>query len=102
MPDTQTMLDKVKLALLVTTDDFDDELTDLIGGAVLDLNIAGVDNLPVGSEDPTDKLIIRAICSYCGYHFELMHGSESRSEAFKRSYDEQKAQLGMASGYTTW
>lgn len=96
------MLDRVKLALLISSEDFDDELEDLIGAAVLDLNIAGVDDETVVSDNPTDKLIIRAICSYCGYHFELMHGTLDRSDAFKRSYDEQKAQLGMATGYTTW
>lgn len=96
------MLNKVKLALLISSEDFDSELLDLIGGAILDLNIAGVDDSTVVSDDPTDKLIIRAICSYCGYQFELMHGTLDRADAFKRSYDEQKAQLGMASGYTTW
>jgi hypothetical protein len=96
------MLNKVKLALLISSEDFDSELADLIGAAILDLNIAGVDDSTVFSDDLTDKLIIRAICSYCGYHFELMHGTLERSEAFKKSYDEQKAQLGMASGYTTW
>lgn len=96
------MLDRVKLALLISFEDFDDELEDLIGAAVLDLNIAGVDDETVVSENPTDKLIIRAIISYCGYHFELIHGTLDRADAFKRSYDEQKAQLGMATGYTTW
>lgn len=96
------MLNKVKLALLISSEDFDSELLDLIGAAILDLNIAGVDDSTVVSADPTDKLIIRAICSYCGYHFELIHGTLDRAEAFKRSYDEQKAQLGMATNYTTW
>ena len=96
------MLDRVKLALLISSEDFDDELEDLIGGAVLDLNIAGVDDDTVVSDDPTDKLIIRAIISYCGYQFELVHGTLDRAEAFKRSYDEQKSQLSMTSGYTTW
>ena len=96
------MLNKVKLALLISSEDFDSELQDLIGGAILDLNIAGVDDEAVVSDDPTDKLIMRAICSYCGYQFELMHGTLDRADAFKRSYDEQKSQLGMASGYTTW
>lgn len=96
------MLDKVKLALLISSDTFDSELTDLIGGAVLDLNIAGVDDEITVSDDSTDKLVIRAIISYCGYHFELIHGTLDRADAFKRSYDEQKAQLGMATNYTTW
>ena len=96
------MLDRVKLALLISSEDFDDELEDLIGAAVLDLNIAGVDDETVVSENPTDKLIIRAIISYCGYQFELMHGTLERSDAFKKSYDEQKSQLSMATNYTTW
>ncbi len=96
------MLDKVKMALLISSEDFDEEILDLIGAAVLDLNIAGVDDSTVVSDNPTDKLIVRAICSYCGYQFELVHGSLDRSDAFKRSYDEQKSQLGMSSGYTTW
>ena len=97
-----TILDKVKLALLISSEDFDAEINDLIAAALLDLEIAGVDDTTVVSDNPTDKLIIRAICSYCGYHFELEHGALNRADAFKTSYDEQKAQLGMASGYTTW
>ena len=37
------MLNKVKLALLISTNDFDSELTDLIGAAFIDLNIGDVD-----------------------------------------------------------
>ena len=95
------MLDKVKLALLISTNDFDTELTDLIGAAFIDLNIGDVDP-DVTVIETTDPAIIRAVCSYCGYQFELMHGTLQRSEAFKKSYDEQKAQLSMASDYTVW
>lgn len=95
------MLDKVKLALLISGNDFDSELTDMINAAFIDLNLGDV------SEDATvitttDAAIIRAVCTYCGYQFELMHGSIERSNAFKKSYDEQKSQLGMATGYTEW
>ena len=95
------MLNRVKLALLITGNDFDSELTDLIDAAAKDLGIAGVDALVI-STDTNDALIVRAIITYCGYQFEIMHGSLDRSAAYKKSYDEQKAQLGMASGYTTW
>ena len=95
------MLDRVKLALLITEDDFDSELTTLIEAAAKDLGIAGVEGLTV-STDSNDAIIIRAIITYCGYQFELMHGSMDRSAAFKKSYDEQKAQLGMCTGYTVW
>ena len=95
------MLDRVKLALLISGNDFDSELTDMIDAAAKDLGIAGVDALVI-STDTNDALIIRAIITYCGYQFEIVHGSLDRSAAFKKSYDEQKAQLGMATGYTTW
>ena len=93
------MLDKVKLALLISSDDFDMEITDLINAAVIDLNIGDVD---VSMVNTTDPAITRAIITYCGYQFELMHGTLDRSEAFKKSYDEQKAQLSMATNYTVW
>ena len=50
------MLEKVKLALRITTDAFDSELTDMIEAAYLDLGLAGV--TPVMPEDP---LIIRGL-----------------------------------------
>ena len=58
------MLEKVKLALRITTDAFDSELTDMIEAAYLDLGLAGV--TPVMPEDP---LIIRAVTTYCRCHF---------------------------------
>lgn len=95
------MLDKVKLALLISTNDFDTELTDLINAAFIDLNIGDVD--PAATViTTTDAAIIRAVCTYCAYQFELLHGSIERSNAFKKSYDEQKSQLGTATGYTVW
>lgn len=95
------MLNRVKLALLISSDVFDSELTSLIGAACKDLGIAGVEGLTVTTSS-SDDIVIRAIITYCGYQFELMHGTLERSEAFKRSYDEQKAQLSMATGYTVW
>ena len=95
------MLERVKLALLISGNDFDSELSNLIDAAAKDLGIAGVDALVI-STDTNDALIIQAIITYCGYQFEIIHGSLERSAAFKKSYDEQKAQLGMASGYTIW
>ena len=92
------MLDKVKLALLISTNDFDEELANLIGSAFIDLNIGDV-NEDVTVSTTTDPAIIRAVCCYCGYQFELEHGALNRADAFKRSYDEQKAQLSMNANY---
>lgn len=87
------MLDKVKLALRITTDAFDSELTDLIEAAQLDLGIAGV---VVPAE--IDSIVTRAIITYCRLHF----GEPGDYDRLKLSYDEQKAQLSMASGYTVF
>lgn len=87
------MIDKVKLALRITTNAFDEEIADLIEAALKDLGIAGVTN-----DDITDPLIIRAVITYCKCHF----GEPDEYDRLKRSYDEQKAQMSMATGYTTW
>lgn len=95
------MLDKVKMALALSANTFDTELSELITAAVLDLKIAEVNSDAVVSE-PTDSLVSRAIISYCVYHFELEHGDSNRADKFKAAYDEQKAQMSMATGYTVW
>ena len=87
------MLDKVKMALRITTDAFDDELNDLIAAAQLDLGIAGV-----VFPDTLDAVVTRAIITYCKVHF----GEPDEYDRLKASYDEQKAQLSMATGYTKW
>lgn len=89
------MLEKVKLALRITTDAFDAELTDLIAAALLDLGIAGVNQFEIST---ADALVIRAVITYCKLHF----GEPDEFDRLKASYDEQKAQLSMATGYTTW
>lgn len=87
------MLEKVKMALRISTDAFDDELNDLIAAAELDLGVAGV-VLPA----EIDALVMRAIITYCKMHF----GIPEDADRLKLSYDEQKAQLVTATGYTDW
>ena len=94
-----TILNKVKLALRIVTDAFDTEIEDLVKACLLDLKIAGVNEYTIDSV--TDALIIRAVCTYCKYHFGDANGVEE-SDRLKASYDEQKAQLQMATGYTNW
>lgn len=88
-----TILQAVKMALRVSTDAFDAELTELIEAGQADINHAGVFNL-----DPDDPLVRRAIITYCRLNF----GQPDDYDRLKRSYDEQKAQMGMATGYTRW
>lgn len=87
------MLEKVKMALRIVTNSFDSELTDLIEAAKQDLGIAGV---IVPSE--LDALVTRAIITYCKMSF----GLPEDYDRLKASYDEQKAQLSNATGYTDW
>ena len=89
------MLEKVKLALRLTTDAYDADLTDMISAARLDLGIAGVE-LPF----EIDALVSRAIITYCKVHFGA--SADSDYIRLKASYDEQKAQLAMTTGYTLW
>ena len=94
------MLDKVKMALRITTTAFDSELTDLIAAAKTDLGIAGV-TVPVTTESDLDQIIQRAIILYCKLNFGEMDRIEMYDRV-KAAYDEQKAQLSMATGYTVW
>ena len=87
------MLEQVKLALRIFTTAYDSELTYLIEAAKLDLGIAGV-VLP----EELDALVQRAVITYCKMSF----GLPEDYDRLKRSYDEQKAQLSTATGYTDW
>lgn len=95
------MLDKVKEALQISVTTFDSELTDLINAGIIDLKIAGVegDTIVVTT---TDEIAQRALITYVAYQFEQLHGAIDRAERLKASYDEQKAQLSMHTGYTDW
>ena len=85
------MLSSVKLALRITTDDFDSELNDLISAACKDLGIVGVDC----ESTTTDPLLKRAIITFCKANF----GEPDEYDRLKASYDEQKAQLISCTGY---
>ena len=86
-------LDDVKMALRIKTNAYDTELAGLINAAKLDLGVAGV---VVPSE--LDAIVQQAVITYCKMSF----GLPEDADRLKRSYDEQKAQLSNASGYTNW
>ena len=90
------MIDKVRNALRISVSNnsaINDELTDLIDAAKLDLGIAGV-VVP----QTVDSIVTKAIITYCKMSF----GLPEDYDRLKRSYDEQKAQLSNATGYTVW
>ena len=94
-PTPPTLLQRVKLALRLTVDDYDTDLTDLIDAAKLDLGIAGV---VVPTE--LDAIVRRAVITYVRVNFQQI--DKDTMNRLKASYDEQKAQLGTATGYTNW
>lgn len=89
------ILNTVRLALRITTEAFDVELTNLINAGMSDLGIAGVNGENVALTDP---LTMQAIITYCKMNF----GEPDEYDRLKKSYDEQKAQMSMATGWTTW
>ena len=92
----EAVLNKANLALRRKTDAFDGETMDLINAALADLGIAGVTKTDIG--DTTDLLIQRAVITYV-----LMNQPQPDDyDRLKKSYDEQKAQLKTATGYTNW
>lgn len=113
-----TLIEKVRNALRITTNNsaaINDELTDLIEAAKKDLGIAGVilQTSPLETEnaeliqeedsqtivsDELVPIITKAIITYCKMSF----GLPEDYDRLKRSYDEQKAQLSNATGFTNW
>ena len=95
MISADTILNKVNVALRRSGNSvpLNDELKDLIEAAQMDLGIAGV-VVP----DELDKLVLKAIITYC----KMSSGLPEDYDRLKRSYDEQKAQLSTATGYTNW
>lgn len=91
------MLSRVKLALRITTTSYDTELTGLISAALIDLGFGGLDT-EVFTTSTTDEAVISAVITYCKMRF----GLPEDYDRLKMSYDEQKAQLGTATGYTDW
>ena len=124
------MFDIVKLALRrAETNAYDAEIRALIIAACYDLSIAGVetpafsasssynpgDRVVQGGEYyicttateagdfnsqnwQPDALFARAVCTYCKMHF----GESDEFEHLHDSYNEQKAQLQMATPYTNY
>lgn len=89
----ESMLESTKLALRITTDAFDSELEDLIEAGLMDLGIAGVI-----ADDVDDPLVKRAVITYVKMHF----GEPDAYDRLRESYESQKGQLQIATGYTDW
>lgn len=86
-----SILQKVKNAMGITVDAYDDELTDLIAAAQADLG-----SVRVGmAADLTDPLIRRAVITYV----RANHGSPEDYDRLMASYRDQKGQLRLCEAY---
>lgn len=89
------MLNKVKAALRLTVNNYDNELTLMIDAALADLGLVGINLNGEGTPVVYPPLVEQAVITYCRIHF----GTPDDFDRLKRSYDEQKAQLITATGY---
>lgn len=87
------MLNKVKLALRITTTVYDTELSLLISAALQDLQLVGIKEY---TEQTIPPIVQLAVITYCRLHF----GQPEDFEKLEKSYAEQKAQLLMSTPYT--
>lgn len=90
---TTSLIAQAKKARRITTTAYDDEVTRLLEAAFLDLGVAGVE-VP----EQLDALVTQAAITY----FLANFGEPEHYDRLKASYDEQKAQLSMTTGYTDW
>lgn len=86
----------VKLAMAITSDAFDVELTDLINACIEDLKSNGIkaDDLI----EAENALVLQAIKTYCRVHFQ----SPADYDKLLASYEQQKGHMRMSTGYTVW
>lgn len=84
------MLKKVKLALRISSDSFDDELEDLIEAAKEDLFAGGVSDTALDSDS---ALISRAIVTYAKAHYGLANPD---SDKYYESYQNMREKLALS------
>ena len=92
------MLAKVKQALRIKTEAYNDELNGLISAALLDLGVTDISAEVLTTN--ADMLVTQAVITYC--KMNLGNIAQNDYYKFKKSYDEQKAQLSTCTGYTIW
>ena len=90
---TINQIESARLALRLVTNAYDAEIGELIDAAEADLQIAGV-VIPA----PIGAIVQTAVHTYVKMRF----GQPEDYDRLKRAYDEQKAQLSTATGFTDW
>lgn len=87
------MLEKVKLALQITTTEFDSDILDNIAAARAEMIRSGISAVKANSDD--DPLITRAIKTYC----QKEYSDDDLSERFEDSWKYQLDNLRKSKGY---
>lgn len=85
---TPTVLSRVKTALRITTNAFDDEIETLINSACADLEIVGV-STEVTAEVNDKPDIMQAVICYCKARF----GGNDQADRWEQIYQRQKTVL---------
>lgn len=89
------MLELVRKALRVKTDDFDEEITLLIEDCLAEMDGLGVTGCSMHTEDPQ---IRSAVIAYAKWKF----GDSDTKDDFERIYHTKLGQLMNMTGYTEW
>lgn len=90
------ILTDVKTALRRSSNTFDNEISNLINSARLDMVISGITQAK--ADDDTDALIKQAIILYCKAEFGY---DNQESERFKATYIKLKEHLSLCPEYNT-
>lgn len=88
------MLEKIKLALRVDSDDLDQEIQDVIDSCKADLKLSGVVESKIVD---TDSLIIRAVKTFCKAEFT---SDNTEAKRYINSYEMLKNHLCLSTDYT--
>lgn len=84
----------IRQRLRLTTDNFDNEITDLTNAARADLALGGV--VEEKANDETDPLILKAVETYVKAEFGL---DNDDAERYRASYKEQRNGLTLSDKY---
>lgn len=92
------MLEKVKKALRIVGNDFDDEISLLIEACIEEMRGLNVTIELDGEGAPISAQAQTAVVAYCKWQF----GDADNKEQFEAIYHTKLAQLKTMTGYTNW
>lgn len=90
MPQTQTMLEKVKLSLRISSTSFDSQINGLIDAAILDLTKFA--DIKAFSTSDADAIQTNAVIAYVSYNW-------FKDEKYLTAYNNLKMQMSTSSYY---